>query len=119
VTVEVSNLPSNLTAAVEVAAYRIVQEALMNVARHAEARKCAVRMSCPEERFLDIEVVDDGVGMPASPKPGIGLSSMRERAAELGGGCEIGNVSSGGVRIFVRLPLPEEPSENKAPKSDA
>ncbi|MBA2377503.1 MAG: histidine kinase [Rubrobacter sp.] len=119
VTVEVSNLPSNLPAAVEVAAYRIVQEALMNVARHAEARKCAVRMSCPEERFLDIEVVDDGVGMPASPKPGIGLSSMRERAAELGGGCEIGNVSSGGVRIFVRLPLPEEPSENKAPKSDA
>ncbi len=104
--VEVSNLPPTLPAAVEVAAYRIAQEALMNVARHAQARECVVRLSCPG-REIEIEVTDDGIGLPASPEPGVGLSSMRERAAELGGECEIGNAPPGGTRVFVRLPLSE------------
>ncbi|MGH3088238.1 MAG: sensor histidine kinase, partial [Rubrobacteraceae bacterium] len=95
------------------------QEALMNVARHAKAGDCIVRLSCPGERILEIEVVDDGVGLPASPEPGVGLSSMRERAAELGGECEIGNASPSGTRVFVRLPLSEEPLENKNLKPDA
>lgn len=107
VTVEVRDLPKHLPAAVEVAAYRIVQEALMNVARHARAGECVVRLSCPGERVLEIEVTDDGVGLPDSPESGVGLSSMRERAAELGGECEIGRASPGGTRVFVRLPLSE------------
>ena len=94
-----------LPAAVEVAAYRIVQEALMNVSRHAQANACTVRISCPDGRFLEVEVADDGVGLPEQPEGGVGLSSMRERAAELGGRCEVGNASPTGTRIFARLPL--------------
>ena len=107
VEVETSELPQTLPAAVEVAAYRIVQEALMNVSRHAEASMCAIRLSCPEGRALEVEVTDDGVGMPASPEPGIGLRSMRERAAELGGTCEVDRASPTGTTIFARLPLAE------------
>jgi signal transduction histidine kinase len=105
VTVEASGLPAELPAAVEVAAYRIVQEALMNVARHAKARTCAIRLSCPEGRALEIEVTDDGAGLPQTPEPGVGLRSMRERAAELGGSCTIERAAPTGTRVFARLPL--------------
>ena len=96
-----------LPAAVEVAAYRIVQEALTNVSRHAKARSCTVRLACPTGQTLDVEVADDGVGLPDTPEGGVGLSSMRERAAELGGECEIGRPSraTNGTRVFARLPL--------------
>ncbi len=104
-TVEASGLPPELPAAVEVAAYRIVQEALMNVVRHAKAHACAVRLSCPVSRALEIEVTDDGVGLPGSPEPGVGLRSMRERAAELGGSCKIEPAAPTGTRVFARLPL--------------
>lgn len=105
--VEASGLPPELPAAVEVAAYRIVQEALMNVVRHAGAGACAVRLACPEGRMLDIEVTDDGVGLPESPEFGVGLRSMQERATELGGSCRIENATPAGTRIFARLPLAE------------
>jgi signal transduction histidine kinase len=106
-TVEAPDELPPLPAAVEVAAYRIVQEALMNVSRHARARICSIRLGCPDGRSLEIEVTDDGVGLPASPEGGVGLSSMRERAAELGGECEIGHSrrATGGTRVFARLPL--------------
>ena len=107
VKVETSELPQTLPAAVEVAAYRIVQETLMNVSRHAKASTCDVRLACPEGRALEVDVKDDGVGMPVSPEPGIGLHSIRERAAELGGTCEVGRASPTGTRVFVRLPLAE------------
>jgi signal transduction histidine kinase len=107
ITVEASGLPSELPAAVEVAAYRIVQEALMNVVRHAGAGTCAVRLACREGQSLEIEVTDDGVGLPESPKFGVGLRSMQERAAELGGSCGIESVTPAGTRIFARLPLAE------------
>jgi signal transduction histidine kinase len=105
-----------LPAAVEVAAYRIVQEALMNVSRHARASACTLRLACAEGRALTIEVTDDGVGLPETPEGGVGLSSMRERAAELGGECEIVRCSwPSGTRVFARLPfrepLPEGPKE--------
>jgi two-component system NarL family sensor kinase len=101
-----------LPAAVEVAAYRIVQEALTNVSRHARARKCTVRLACPGGRALEVEVTDDGVGLPDRPEGRVGLSSMRERAVELGGTCEIApaspnSVSPSGTRVFARLPLAE------------
>ena len=74
-----------LPAAVEVAAYRIVAEALTNVARHSSARTCVVTVS--RQRSLVLEIVDDGVGITTPAGAGVGLSSMRERAAELGGDC--------------------------------
>jgi signal transduction histidine kinase len=106
-TVQASGLPRELPAAVEVAAYRIVQEALMNVVRHAGAGACAVRLACREGRTLDIEVTDDGVGLTESPELGVGLWSMQERATELGGSCRIERTTPTGTRVFARLPLAE------------
>lgn len=80
VTIEAPDKPPPLPTAVEVAAYRIVQETLTNVCRHARASKCAVRLTCPVGRALEIEVTDDGAGLPEKPEGGVGLRSMRERA---------------------------------------
>jgi signal transduction histidine kinase len=75
-----------LPAAVEVAAYRIVQEALTNVARHANARHCAVQLALDSRSMLlRVQIADDGRGLTADRHVGIGLGSMRERAEELGG----------------------------------
>ena len=77
-----------LSAAVEVAAYRIVLEALTNVIRHAQAKHCSVRFSLSQNgsnNNLQIEIVDDGIGLPHNLRAGVGLRSMRERAEELGG----------------------------------
>lgn len=72
-----------LPAAVEVAVYRIAQEALTNVVRHARAKSCIVRLTVAED--VSLEVTDDGIGIPAERSAGVGLSSMRERAAETDG----------------------------------
>jgi signal transduction histidine kinase len=93
---------------VEVAAYRIAQEALANVSRHAHARTCFVRLSCSDGRFPETEITYDSVGLPERSNGGVGLSSMRERAAELRGTCEIGTAtfdaaSRFGPRVFARL----------------
>jgi two-component system, NarL family, sensor kinase len=96
------DLPT-LAAAVEVGVYRIAQEALTNVARHARARTCVVRLSINDG--VALEIIDDGVGIPAERNAGVGLASMRERASELGGTCLIQSVSEGGTRVLVRLPL--------------
>lgn len=109
VTVEVPEPLPALPAAVEVAAYRIVQEALTNVARHAQARECRVRLACVGHETLQVEIVDDGIGLPdpaeRAGRTGIGLRSMRERATELGGTCLIESVAPAGTRITARLPL--------------
>jgi signal transduction histidine kinase len=94
-----------LPAAVEVAAYRIAVEAMTNTARHARARVCRVRIA-PSDRELEVEITDDGVGLPDGCRAGVGLSSMRERAAEIGGTCEIESMPGGGTRVLARLPLP-------------
>jgi signal transduction histidine kinase len=93
-----------LPAAVEIAAYRITLEALANVIRHAQARSCLIRLT-PSTEALTLEVLDDGIGLPANFRPGVGLVAMRERAAELGGSCSITTRPSGGVKTMVRLSL--------------
>jgi two-component system NarL family sensor kinase len=103
-----------LPAAVEVAAYRINQEALTNVARHARAKTCRVRLSVEEATdALQLEVTDDGMGISEDRRAGVGLSSMRERAVELGGICDVEPIPTGGTRVLARLPLsaPEEYAE--------
>jgi two-component system NarL family sensor kinase len=92
-----------LPAAVEVAAYRIMTEAVTNTVRHAKADRCEVRLRL-EDRLI-IEVSDDGVGLPARHHPGVGLSSMRERAEELGGSFVAEPRVDGGTLVRAELPL--------------
>ena len=92
-----------LPAAVEVAALRIVQEALTNVVRHAGARTCVVRPVGAGTLALDMD--DDGRGLPADHRPGVGLGSMGERAVELGGSCAVTSPPGGGTRVRAVLPL--------------
>jgi signal transduction histidine kinase len=101
-----------LSAAVEVAAYRIAQEALTNVARHAGADTSTVYLAL-EEDVLCVEVRDDGRGIPvlqenSSIRAGVGLTSMRERATELGGSFVVEPLHEGGTLVCARLPLPEK-----------
>ncbi len=101
---EVSLLPP-LPAAVEVAAYRIAQEALTNVVKHAGARCCTIRLTFEAASgTLLVEVDDDGGGIVAGRTGGIGLHSMRERAEELGGVCTVTPLPGGGTRVRVLLP---------------
>jgi signal transduction histidine kinase len=94
-----------LPAAVEVAVYRITQEALTNVVRHAKAHICNVRIKLDEQTgWLGLEIQDDGRGLSATRRAGVGLNSMRERAEELGGTWTIESLSTRGTRILVRLP---------------
>jgi two-component system, NarL family, sensor kinase len=94
-----------LPAAVEVAAYRIITEALTNAARHSGASRIQVRLECVGDGRLCLEVKDNG-GASGSPwKPGVGLISIRERAAELGGACQAGPDPAGGGSVVASLPL--------------
>jgi two-component system NarL family sensor kinase len=93
-----------LPAAVEVAAYRIGLEALANVAHHAEASRAVLELRLLDDELL-LEVRDDGRGMGEGGRRGIGLTSMRERAEELGGRLKVDAAPEGGVRIAARLPL--------------
>jgi two-component system NarL family sensor kinase len=86
-----------------VAAYRIVVEAMTNAVRHAAATRCEVRLAVAPTT-LGIEVADNGRGMGDDPRAGIGLESMRERAAELGGAWRIES-TEGGVHVIASLPL--------------
>jgi signal transduction histidine kinase len=92
-----------LPAAVEIAALRIVTESVSNVRRHARARECAVSLS-QQSGHLRVEVRDDGCGFDPGRPSGIGLSSISERAAELGGRSEISS-SASGTTVRVWLPV--------------
>jgi signal transduction histidine kinase len=92
-----------LPAAVEVAVYRIAQEALTNVIRHAQANTCRIEIAVGPELALTID--DDGRGLPADRRIGVGLTSMHERAAELGGRLAIEARPGGGTQVRAWLPL--------------
>ena len=98
-----------LPAAVEVAAFRIITESLVNVVRHARASHCLVNLELATSDMLSITVTDNGKGIlpvpTPSPKGGIGLVSIRERAAELGGQCSIERIEGAGTRVTALLPF--------------
>jgi signal transduction histidine kinase len=97
---------ADLPAAVEVACYRIVTEALTNVTRHAHATRCSVRIHL--DHGLDVDVRDDGVGLPEGWRTGVGIASMRERVTELGGNLAIEPCLPRGTRITACLPTREQ-----------
>ncbi|MEV6577434.1 sensor histidine kinase [Streptomyces sp. NPDC051582] len=102
-------LPSDI----ELAAFRIVQEALTNVVRHAGAGSCRVEIAYgPDE--LALEITDDGRGIPEGGPPGagFGLTGMRERATLTGGRFEAGPRPGGGFRVAATLPV-ERPEEKR------
>jgi signal transduction histidine kinase len=96
------NVPLELPAAVEVATYRIVTEALTNVVRHAQAARCWLTISAGAT--IDIDVVDDGVGFDEAVNDGVGWTAMRERASELGGTVKVARHIPHGTHLHVELP---------------
>jgi two-component system, NarL family, sensor kinase len=106
-----------LPAAVEVAAYRIITESMTNAARHSGATRIDVRLSLAGDHGLRIEVRDDGTSPHTGWRPGVGLTSMRERAAELGGSCQAGPDPAGGGRVVALLPLGGSKAEQLDPAS--
>lgn len=96
--------PAPLAPGVELSAYRIVQEALTNVRRHASAARAVVTLRY-DDAWLDLEVVDDGLGAKATDDgTGHGLVGMRERVEFLGGEMTVGPRPEGGYAVLVRLP---------------
>ena len=111
--VEIPDALPPLPAAVEVAAYHIAREALANVVRHAQAQHCTLRLAVDggEDGRLRLSIQDDGLGFSGGARgdagvpAGVGLTSMRERAVELGGVCTIEAEPGAGTRITAVLPL--------------
>ena len=92
-----------LPAAVELSVYRIVEQAVANVVLHSAARHCVVEIRAGADVLVVIE--DDGGGIPAGTRPGVGVSSMRERADELGGTFSLAAGAGGGTRVTASIPL--------------
>jgi signal transduction histidine kinase len=107
-----------LPAAVEVAVYRIVQEAVTNVARHANALHCVVRLTLDEDaQRLSVEVIDDGRGLAPNHRPGVGMTSMYERAEELGGSLTITVIPPGGTCVHATLPCTMFPDPERGDRT--
>jgi signal transduction histidine kinase len=105
VAVDIEGDLTGMPAVVDASAYRVVQEALTNVLRHA-GPACAVVSIRVEPHSMDVEVTDDGTGPPRDWKPGHGMVGMRERAAALGGTFESGPGPAIGFRVAASYPLP-------------
>jgi signal transduction histidine kinase len=104
VELEVSGAPEELPPAIDLSAYRIVQEALTNSLRYAgPARARVVVRFAPGS--LELEIEDDGAGAPTDGQAGHGLIGMRERVALFGGQLEVGPKAEGGYRVCAQLPL--------------
>ncbi|MEU7313343.1 sensor histidine kinase [Streptomyces sp. NPDC007083] len=113
-----------LAPTVTLSAYRIVQEALANVVRHAPGARTRVSVTVPDEGWLSVLVVNS-----ASPEPeaaplettgtGHGLVGMRERVRLVGGSLQVGALPDGGFRVAARLPLHPAPSAESGPHDEA
>jgi signal transduction histidine kinase len=112
VRLRVEGTPSPLPAGVDLSAYRIVQEALTNVVKHAGPARAQVTI-CYRDQEVTVEVIDDGRGVTAPTsngraRVGHGLIGMRERVAVFGGDLEVGPRPGGGFRVAARLPVGAE-----------
>jgi signal transduction histidine kinase len=107
VSIDATSSFSPLPAAIEVAVYRVVLEALANVIKHAQATTCTIRLDLMDDA-LTVEVQDDGVGRPAGCHSGVGTAAMSERAEELGGLCVVEEAVPHGTRVFARFPVRKE-----------
>jgi signal transduction histidine kinase len=114
VAIEAHGVPA-LSAAVEVAAFRILTEAVTNVAKHARASTCRICLR-GERGLLVLEVADDGRGTATRPSVagGHGLHTMRERAEELRGRLRVSHRPGGGTTVVAELPLPRESAALRA-----
>ena len=107
VEVEAPETLPTLPAAVEVAAFRIASEAMTNVARHSGASRCRVTVEL--DAALHLTVSDNGRGTAKQTSHGVGWTSMRDRAAELGGSFTISSRAEGGLVVHAVLPSSEQP----------
>ena len=101
----------NLSDALRITAYRVVQECLTNISRHAAAHEATLQVECATDAAgskLTIAVEDDGKGFDPERSEGFGLSGMRERVQGLGGTFELESSIGNGTRIAVRIPVQKE-----------
>jgi signal transduction histidine kinase len=109
VTLDAEGLPSGLPALTELQLFRIVQEALTNVRKHAQAASASILLQQPTLDAFELVVTDDGVGLDPADRPvegeALGLASMEERAKELGGSFQIEGAPGQGCRVVVRVPV--------------
>jgi two-component system sensor histidine kinase DegS len=114
---QASGLKRRLPPAIELACYRIVQEALNNIAKHAGARAAEIRLTMSHP-LLILMISDDGVGFQETSVDhlhgplagGLGLPGMKERAAAVGGSLEIRTRKDGGSTIRIQIPIAEDAS---------
>ena len=113
VQLEVHGSQRDLEPGADLAAYRIVQEALTNVVKHAHTSACRVVVTYQPDA-VSVEITDDGRGAPAGSAPaypGHGIAGMAERAGLYGGELQAGPLPGGGFRVAARLPLDSAPGE--------
>jgi signal transduction histidine kinase len=106
VTLDVRGTPARLDPSVDLAAFRVVQEALTNVVKHADAARCRITVRGRTE-VVRVEVVDDGPTRPVPRRPGggHGLIGMRERVGAHGGSLTAGPRDGGGFRVVADIPV--------------
>lgn len=113
ITIDAESIEHHLSREAKLALYRIVQEGLSNVTRHAAATRVTIRLAV-HDGAVTLDIEDDGVGFdPSHPEPstgrGLGLVGMIERAAIIGGVARVESTRGEGTRISVRIPLPDTP----------
>ena len=111
---ELDNLDGLLGPELEINLYRIVQEGLNNIIRHAGARQVILELK-REQAGVYVSILDDGLGFDlekmrdeSESRPGLGLAGMKERAEYLGGSFDLQSEPGRGTRVTVRVPLPQE-----------
>jgi two-component system sensor histidine kinase UhpB len=100
------SVPDTLPPEIATCLYRVAQEALRNVAKHAHAARVVMRLA-RVEGYLHLSIKDSGVGFTAGQRRGLGLASMQERVRAVSGSLSLRSRPGYGTYIFVRVPIPE------------